>query len=457
MVNKTILILCLMSLKGFTQMSINQTQSPQELVNLLIGSAPIITSNISIISGNNFGSTNGIGSFTNTNENLEITSGLILCTGDAAKTYPFIENSVLSDGSINWIGDNDIQTNLDRIQPNRDNLNFNASILQFDFNSNSTNISFDYVFASEEYGSFQCGFTDMFLFLITDLETMETKNIATVPNNVDIPVSATTIRNNAHNSGCSSANLEYFKGIYQRSTDNPPTNYLGLTTKLTATTSIIPNRNYRIKLVISDYNDTSFDSAVFLQANSFIATPVEVESCIDCTSFNLIKSTTNVISNYLVSGWVKESNPTMLEEQMKNFVNATLRVSFKDADGVIIGTEQDFHTSGEIIDGWQRIIGEFTVPENADDFTLELVNKNSTDSGEVAYFDDIRVLPTKGNMKSFVYDQKNQRLMAELDENNYGTFYEYDMEGGLVRIKKETEKGVFTIQETRSGNAKIQD
>ena len=44
--------------------------------------------------------------------------------------------------------------------------------------------------------------------------------------------------------------------------------------------------------------------------------------------------------------------------------------------------------------------------------------------------------------------------MAELDENNYSTFYEYDNEGGLIRVKKETEKGVYTIQETRSGNPK---
>jgi hypothetical protein len=44
--------------------------------------------------------------------------------------------------------------------------------------------------------------------------------------------------------------------------------------------------------------------------------------------------------------------------------------------------------------------------------------------------------------------------MAELDENNYATFYEYDLEGGLIRVKKETEKGIFTIQETRSNTYK---
>lgn len=92
------------------------------------------------------------------------------------------------------------------------------------------------------------------------------------------------------------------------------------------------------------------------------------------------------------------------------------------------------------------------MPEVADDFKLDLENNNTDE--RISYFDDVRVIPSKGNMKSFVYDQKTQRLMAELDENNYGTYYEYDLEGGLIRIKKETEKGVFTIQETRSSNPK---
>ena len=52
------------------------------------------------------------------------------------------------------------------------------------------------------------------------------------------------------------------------------------------------------------------------------------------------------------------------------------------------------------------------------------------------------------------YDEETNKLLAELDENNYATFYEYDQEGGLIRIKKETEKGVFTIQESRSSNPK---
>lgn len=172
--------------------------------------------------------------------------------------------------------------------------------------------------------------------------------------------------------------------------------------------------------------------------------------CDDCASFDLIKN-----EKYLVSAWVKESNAATPQEQFKKYDKGCISISFADNNGVDIATSQKFYATGEIIDGWQRIIGEFTVLDTVDNMKLELLNE-STDS-KMVYFDDIRVLPSKGNMKSFVYDQTTQRLMAELDENNYSTFYEYDLEGGLVRIKKETEKGVFTIQETRSGNAKLKE
>ena len=57
-------------------------------------------------------------------------------------------------------------------------------------------------------------------------------------------------------------------------------------------------------------------------------------------------------------------------------------------------------------------------------------------------------------MKSFAFHPINLRLLAELDENNYATFYEYDDEGTLIRLKKETQRGIKTIKETRSALVK---
>lgn len=167
-----------------------------------------------------------------------------------------------------------------------------------------------------------------------------------------------------------------------------------------------------------------------------------------------------VPGKYIVSGWVKEEKSTIVSSYTNSSINF---VSFKtttgapiDPDPINNGVLYEFKGSGTIIDGWQRILGiiEILPPSNNEFLTslsIELICNNP--DGD-CYFDDIRFYPYNGNMKSFVYDEDTQRLMAELDENNYASFYEYDLEGGLVRVKKETERGVFTIQETRSNNQK---
>ena len=71
------------------------------------------------------------------------------------------------------------------------------------------------------------------------------------------------------------------------------------------------------------------------------------------------------------------------------------------------------------------------------------------------FIDDIRIHPFNANMKSYVFDSRTLRLSAELDENNYSSIYEYDEEGQLVRVKKETIQGIKTIKETRSAKQKI--
>jgi hypothetical protein len=45
-------------------------------------------------------------------------------------------------------------------------------------------------------------------------------------------------------------------------------------------------------------------------------------------------------------------------------------------------------------------------------------------------------------------------FVAELDDNNYATFYEYDDEGKLVRVKKETQQRIFTVKESRNSSNK---
>ncbi|MDR6762072.1 hypothetical protein J2Y38_002283 [Flavobacterium sp. 2755] len=153
---------------------------------------------------------------------------------------------------------------------------------------------------------------------------------------------------------------------------------------------------------------------------------------------------------YIVSGWVKENTA----QQQITYSNSNITISIANGNGAPFYSET-FKPSGMIIDGWQRILGiiEIPVTDPLNNPKLD-ITLNCTSTTADCYFDDIRFFPYNGNLKSFVYDEDTQKLMAELDENNYATFYEYDLEGGLVRVKKETEKGVYTIQETRSNSSK---
>jgi hypothetical protein len=103
-----------------------------------------------------------------------------------------------------------------------------------------------------------------------------------------------------------------------------------------------------------------------------------------------------------------------------------------------------------IVDDWQLMTLEFTTPSDVDFIDVALYS----DDGSIVYFDDVRFFPFDGSMKTYVYDPVTLRFVAELDERHFATIYEYDEEGKLMRVKKETERGVMTIQETHNSTVK---
>lgn len=146
---------------------------------------------------------------------------------------------------------------------------------------------------------------------------------------------------------------------------------------------------------------------------------------------------------YVISAWVKEDTAS---RALSKYSNVYLRVKVNG-----ISQSEDFYPDGPIIEGWQRVFAEFTIPDEAlaSSVSIEAVVGNVAGAG--AYFDDFRIQPYNSAMVSYVYDPMTLRLTAELDENNFATFYEYDQEGRLLRIKKETERGIVTLQESRYG------
>jgi len=166
----------------------------------------------------------------------------------------------------------------------------------------------------------------------------------------------------------------------------------------------------------------------------------------------------------LISAWVHEDGvPDSKDGYNKNEVSLQffdkydLQINQLDYDvngyspaGKARMSSKVLHATGPVIDGWQRYVGYFAAPPNADKMKLSFVNNSTVP----VYYDDIRIHPFHANMKSYVYDPVNLRLLSELDANNYATFYEYDEEGTLIRTKAETVQGVKTITETRSAKQK---
>ncbi len=243
------------------------TYTIQELVNNVLINTPCVSgTNITSRTGTNFNSFNGIGYFQNTNPNFPIQSGVILSTGSAVHAAG-PNNSLLSDGASTWLGDADIESILGKSGITMKSTN--ASVLEFDFTPISSHFSFDFVFASEEYGNFQCQFSDAFSFLLTNLSTGVTTNLAVVPGTT-LPISVVTIRDYLYNSSCPSVNAQYFGNYNGGSAANgSATNFNGETVLMSASAVLIPNTPYHIKLAIADRNDFKSDSAIFLKSNSF--------------------------------------------------------------------------------------------------------------------------------------------------------------------------------------------
>lgn len=153
---------------------------------------------------------------------------------------------------------------------------------------------------------------------------------------------------------------------------------------------------------------------------------------------------------YIISAWVKE-NSDGNEQGLMTYSSPLIEVFFNA--NPINPTSYSFSAKNEIIEGWQRIEGEIEIPIGVNGIIIHLVSESNSQD---IFFDDIRIQPADANMKTFVYDNVSLKLAAELDENNYATFYIYDEQGALSKVKKETENGIVTISEGRSSNVKQQ-
>ena len=234
--------------------------TPEDLVrNTLINSPCANVSNFSATSGNFGTGQQSFGHFIAGTSGFAFSEGIVLSTSRAVITHG-PNDSLLSDDANGWVGDLDLETALGISNTT------NATILEFDFTPLTSQVSFDYLFASEEYhGSAPCVYSDGFAFLLKVAGTSSPyQNLALVPG-TNIPVKVTSVHPEIPGS-CPAENETYFgsfNGV------NVPINFDGQTVIMTAKATVIPGTTYHIKLVIADEQNYKYDSAIFLGGGTF--------------------------------------------------------------------------------------------------------------------------------------------------------------------------------------------
>lgn len=261
---------CLSTKMAAQNITVDDTKTAVDLVNnTLINSTCINVGTVSA-TGNPTGG-NSYATFESGNSGFPFATGIVLSTSPSKNAEgPFNLTKSIGVTSANWPGDTDLNQSLDLAESRQ------ATVLEFDFTALTNSISFNYIFASNEYQKYYpCLYSDGFAFLIKEAGTnQDYKNLAVLPNS-GIPVLATTVHPTINPTlvagqmvGCDAINEEFFNGY---NTFASPINYAGQTTVMNAHTDVIPNVTYHLKLVIGDDPTGQYNSAVFIEGGSFLS------------------------------------------------------------------------------------------------------------------------------------------------------------------------------------------
>jgi len=279
-------------------------------------------------------------------ENFPFANGIILSTGNAMQAAG--PSTPQADSNNGGGADTDLES------ASQITGTGNRSYIEFDFVPPTSQINFNYLFVSEEYNkNFECTYSDSFAFILTDLTTNTTTNLAILPttDTTSSFVTCTNVRPAVPGNCDTPANEQYFEGYNFDPADatveaNSPIVYGGQTIPLTATGTVTPGNLYHIKLVIADQGDTALDSAVFLEGGSF-----GLGITLDVTGLQIVNGTANACTgtDVVINGAASGNTQLPIDYQ------------WSDLNGPIAG-----ETTAAIIvttAGTYTLTGSFTFPD----------------------------------------------------------------------------------------------
>lgn len=308
---------------------VNPNLTVEQIVEQVLLGSGVQASNITVNGQAVTSPSNSVKQFEYTGSVFPISDGVVLRTDGAP--------SVLNDADLVSIGGN--------VK--------NGVIIEFDFIPDGNLLSFNYVFSSAEYTSFTCSnYNDVFGFFISGPGisgpySNNAVNIATIPNSNNIPVGINTVNsgnNSDFNDNCQNANpnwvsdSQYWTNSYNSAISSivSGTALNGSTVLLTAESGLECGETYHIKLAIANVSDQSYHSAVFLEANSFSSTGVDIS----------IETNTDVSDTLLIAGctegYVHFTRPTFMATD-------SLDVIFNTSGTLTEGDDYPFLAGGDTV------------------------------------------------------------------------------------------------------------
>ena len=214
---------------------------------------------------NQLGSGAGVGFFSS-GDVIGMEKGIILSTGNVTSA-PGPGSSGNASAATN-----PNNSDADLLQLSGNGAMNDCNGIEFDFIPTLSDLTFKYVFASEEYCEFVGAFNDAFGFFISGPGISGpfangAENIALVPGGGGTNVAINTVNHNT-NSAYFNPNDNSCGGT----TNTADIRYDGFTQIFTASIQgLVECEVYHIKLIVGDANDRAYDTAVFLEGASFDA------------------------------------------------------------------------------------------------------------------------------------------------------------------------------------------
>jgi hypothetical protein len=249
---KAVSISVALSVSGLANagLMVTQNNTAGDLANSILSSG-ISASNIT-----NSGASDAFGTFTGgLSAGIGIDSGIMLSTGKVIDAVG-PNSSTSTTTSFGSAGDVNLST-LSGFNT------LDAAFLTFDFTTDTGDLFFNYVFASEEYNEYaNSTVNDVFAFFLDGV------NIALIPG-TNTPVSINTV-NGGNPFGTNGVNSHLFNNNDSASgTPSFNIEYDGFTNVFTAKALGLTAGTHTISMGIADGGDGSYDSTVFIQAGSF--------------------------------------------------------------------------------------------------------------------------------------------------------------------------------------------